>query len=152
MTNVTIRPVRESDTADWLAMRAALWPNEADEHERHVAAYFVAPPADAPTLIARTADGRAAGFAELSVRSCAEGCTTSAVAYLEGWFVRADCRREGVGRALINAAEAWARGRGLTEFASDAEIHNDTSRLAHEGLGFEEVAAVRCFRKPLTAG
>ena len=70
-------------------------------------------------MIAFDRVGAALGFAELSIRAYAEDCVTDDVAYLEGWFVDADVRRRGVGTALIRAAEAWARGKGLQEFASD---------------------------------
>jgi aminoglycoside 6'-N-acetyltransferase I len=58
-------------------------------------------------------------------------------------------RREGVGRALIAAAEAWGRAQGCTEFASDAKLENHLSAAAHNALGFTEVDRIRCFRKPL---
>ena len=60
-----------------------------------------------------------------------------------------EARGRGVGRALVAAAEAWARGRGCTEFASDALLDNATSAAAHKALGFEEVEQIRCFRKTL---
>jgi aminoglycoside 6'-N-acetyltransferase I len=51
-------------------------------------------------------EGRWLGLAELSIRPCAEGCSTSDVAHLEGWYVRPEARGRGAGRALIDAAEA----------------------------------------------
>ena len=57
--------------------------------------------------------------------------------------------RKGVGRALIEAAEAWGRGQGCSEFGSDAAIDNETSIAAHRALGFAEVSRAVCFRKPL---
>jgi aminoglycoside 6'-N-acetyltransferase I len=62
---------------------------------------------------------------------------------------RADRRREGIGRALVAAAEAWARGQGFLEFASDALAENAVSAAAHRALAFEEVALIRCFRKDI---
>ena len=94
-------------------------------------------------------DGTLAGFVELSLRAYAEGCETSPVAYLEGWYVSPDARGTGVGRALLNAAEMWGRAQGCTEFASDAEADNASSADAHRACGFEEVSLVRCFRKRL---
>jgi len=92
------------------------------------------------------------GFAELARRAYAEGCETSPVGFLEGWFVVAERRRQGIGRALVSAAEAWARALGCREFASDALAENTVSARAHRSLGFEEVAVMRCFRKPLDPG
>lgn len=70
--------------------------------------------------------------------------------YLEGWFVHERARGQGIGAALVSAGEGWARSKGCAEFASDAELDNTVSLLAHERLGFEAVADIRCFRKPLT--
>ena len=71
------------------------------------------------------------------------------LSYVEGWFVVPDARRRGVGRALLAAAERWARAQGSRELASDTEADNEVSAAAHEALGFEEVGLVRCFRKKL---
>ena len=91
------------------------------------------------------------GFAELSRRLYAEGCETSPVGFLEGWYVAPDYRRRSVGAALVQAAEGWARSMGCREFASDAPAENQVSAAAQLALGFEEVAVLRCFRKTLRA-
>ena len=58
-------------------------------------------------------------------------------------------RRQGIGRALIDAAEEWAIHQGCTEIGSDAEIDNDVSHAAHLRSGFQETGRVRTFRKKL---
>jgi aminoglycoside 6'-N-acetyltransferase I len=58
-------------------------------------------------------------------------------------------RRQGVGRALIQAAEDWARSRGYTEMASDALIDNEVSHASHHALGYKEVERLVMFRKSL---
>ena len=90
------------------------------------------------------------GFAELSIRSYAEGCSSGRVAYLEGLYVVPERRRQGIGRALVRSAEGWAVNQGCTEFGSDALLDNDVSAATHRALGFEEVGKIRCFRKDLT--
>jgi aminoglycoside 6'-N-acetyltransferase I len=85
----------------------------------------------------------------LSIRNYAEDCVTDRVAYLEGWYVAPEWRRHGVGKSLVEAAEAWARSQGCTEFGSDALLDNDTSAAAHLALGFEETVQIRCFKKQL---
>jgi len=89
------------------------------------------------------------GFAELSVRPYAEGCASENVGYLEGWYVIEAHRGRHVGRALLEAAERWARGRGCKELASDTRPDNQQSVRAHLACGFEDVGLVRTFRKPL---
>ncbi|MEX2157197.1 MAG: GNAT family N-acetyltransferase [Gemmatimonadales bacterium] len=100
-------------------------------------------------LLALDDAGKQLGFAELSIRAYAEDCVTDKVAYLEGWYVVPEARRRGVGRALVAAAEEWARGQGCTEFASDALLDNAPSAAAHRALGFVETVQIRCFRKVL---
>ena len=51
--------------------------------------------------------------------------------------------------ALLNAAEVWARARGLREFASDALLDEVTSHQAHEAFGFIEVERAVRYRKRL---
>ena len=77
------------------------------------------------------------------------GVPGAPVAYLEGWYVDPDVRRDGLGSRLLRAAEAWARANDFAEMASDAELHNETSLTAHSALGFEEVERQVCFRKTL---
>jgi aminoglycoside 6'-N-acetyltransferase I len=101
-------------------------------------------------LVAKVEHGGLVGFAEVSIRSYAEGCATDRVGYLEGWYVEPSARRQGIGRALVTAAERWAQSLGCREFASDAEAANELSALAHRALGFGEVGLVRCFRKALS--
>jgi len=94
-------------------------------------------------------DGCVLGFVELPVRPYAEGCESSQVAYLEGWYVDQSVRKRGVRRALVSAAETWAREHGYTEFGSDADPDNSTSVAAHRALGFEDAGTIRCFKKKL---
>lgn len=148
---LTVRHAVEADTGDWARMRFALWPDEdVDQHAAGIAAYFAGRLHEpVAVLIATDAGGRPVGFAELSIRNIVDSCSSNNVAYLEGWFVEADARQQGVGGALIRAAEQWARAQGCTEFGSDALIDNFVSAAAHVALGFEETSRVRNFRKTI---
>lgn len=149
---VSVRPATAEDAEAWLTLRRALWPEEdEDGHRAEVERYFAGefPRWPWTVLLAEDAGARTLGFAEVAVRNWAEGCVTPAVAYLEGWYVRPEARRRGVGRALVAAAEAWGRERGCTEMGSDADPRNAVSIAAHRGSGFEDAGMVRCFRKDL---
>jgi len=149
---VHVRHVTPDLREAWLHMRSALWPEGATaEHESEIDAFFAGRLREPLAVLIATGDaGEALGFAELSIRPYAEGCETDRVAYLEGWYVIPGARRTGVGRALVEAAEAWAIERGCQEFASDTLLDNHVGAEAHRALGFEEVERIRCYRKTLT--
>lgn len=84
-------------------------------------------------------DGRLGGYVEVGTRAYAEGCDSSPVAYVEAWYVDEDLRRQGWGRQLFAAVEAWARANGHTELASGSLLENTASIAAHKRLGFTEI-------------
>ena len=146
-----VRHVNRNDSSTWLGLRRALWKDGTEsEHAADIASFFDGRSREpVAVLIAEDGHGTALGFVEVSIRAYAEGCTTDRVAYVEGWYVIPEARGRGVGRALIEGAEAWGRSIGCTEFASDAELTNEISAAAHKALGFVEVGQIRCFRKDI---
>ncbi|HVJ16272.1 MAG TPA: GNAT family N-acetyltransferase [Polyangiaceae bacterium] len=128
-------------------MRAALWPGAFADHDAETQAYFE-DPGTLLVFVAQAAE-RVVGFLELDQRKYAAGCDSSPVPFVEGWYVEESSRGGGVGRALIETAEAWARAAGFTEIASDVEVGNDASLAAHHALGFDEIERVVCLRKAL---
>jgi aminoglycoside 6'-N-acetyltransferase I len=148
IADVRIRLREPSDDPEWLRMRCELWPDDKAAHQRDMAAWLDRP--DTVVLVAKRPDSAGlAGFAEVGARPFVDGCDTSPVAYLEGWYVDLDVRRQGIGAALIRSAEAWARDHGYREFASDALLDNLDSQQAHESLGFIEVERAVRYRKIL---
>jgi len=144
---VHIVPAAENMEA-WADLRAALWPQGPIEEHREEIAAIAAGPGTEAGLIALVGD-EPAGLVEMSLRPWVEGCASSPVGFVEGWYVVPRFRRRGVGRALIGAAEAWARARGCTEMGSDTELANLVSQEAHAALGYEEVERTVLFRKTL---
>lgn len=144
-----IRPLRDGEINAWIELRGKLWPDTADEILAAEAAEIRADACSNVVLVAATAAEELIGFAEASIRDWAEGCRSRPVGYLEGWYVDPAHRRCGLGRALVNAAEQWAASHGCSEFGSDAELANLTSRTAHAALGFKEVVVLVSFRKPI---
>jgi aminoglycoside 6'-N-acetyltransferase I len=143
-----VRPVEARDRADWLRMRRTLWTDD-DTLEAGIEAHFASPRLDVIVFMAEATNGKLIGFAEVGTRAYAEGCETSPVGFLEGWFVEEHARGSGVGRALVQAAETWTRERGLTEFGSDTWLENEASILAHQALGFAVAERLVCFLKRL---
>jgi aminoglycoside 6'-N-acetyltransferase I len=142
---VRVRRYCDDDRAEWQRMRTALWPDQTVEDMNAWLGRT-----GAVVLVADRGGGRLTGFAEAATRPYADGCETSPVAYLEGWWVDPDARRQGVGRDLVDAVETWARGEGYSELASDTTLDNVGSQAAHRRLGFAEVERAVLFRKVLT--
>ena len=149
---VTVRFATASDASAWLALRHALWPEgSAAEHRSEIDGFFRGELAEPlAVVLAVDATDQALGLAELSIRRDPAGCRADRVAYLEGWFVVPEARRQGIGRALIAAAEDWARSQGCRAFASDTRADNGGAAAAHRALGFKDVTGQpACFRKDL---
>ena len=145
---VNIRAYRDADWKDWLRLSLALFPEaSADELEPGMRGHRTR--SDAEVFVAEREDGSVAGFVEVGARPYADGCDTSPVGYIEAWYVDPDARRKGCGRALLAAAEKWARSRGYREMASDAQLTNKVSCAAHRRAGYTEVDRVVQFRKTL---
>lgn len=152
---MNIRPATKADAEAWLAMRMALWPDaEPDALRGDVTAFFAArsEPVMPHQVFVAEVDGKLVGMLELSLRPYVDGCASSPVPYIEGWYVVPDLQRRGIGGALVRAAEEWAAAHGHTEIASDALLDNDVSEQAHKALGFEEVERAIRFRKALKIG
>jgi len=143
-----IREFRDTDWDEWRRMDFVLCPdNDSDDVEADMRAFLAR--SDASVFIAERPNGSVCGYVEVGSRAFAEGCRSSPVAYVEAWYVDPDVRRSGYGRALLAAAEAWARGRGYTEMGSDARIDNSVSHEAHRKSGYDVVDRIVQFRKSL---
>ena len=88
----------------------------------------------------------AVGFAQVKMRhDYVEGTESSPVGYLEGIYVKDQCRKQGYARELLKRCEKWAREQGCSEFASDCELNNDVSLEFHLKTGFTEANRIICF-------
>jgi aminoglycoside 6'-N-acetyltransferase I len=129
-------------------MRTALWPEaDVDDLASELESLLADP--DQVVFVAEREDGRLCGLVEAGVREFANGVDEQPCAFVEGWWVDADVRRTGVGRALIAAVEGWARERGFLQLGSDTELDNVLSQKAHLALGFEERERTVTFCKQL---
>lgn len=135
---MAVRPIHDGDQDAVLAMMRALWPGAGDYDF-----------ADETVFVWEREGGEPGGFVSFSLRAWAEGCDSTPVPYIEGWWVAPDLRRSGVGRALIGAVERWCVENGYDELGSDVEVENNGSLRAHAALGFEPTLRLQFFRKRL---
>lgn len=140
-----ILPLTRANQEEWARLCALLWPGStAEDHlddllegnAQYEYLYYLG--------------DEAVGFISLSIRNdYVEGTKSSPVGYIEGIYVRPECRGRGIARELVEFAKAWTRGRGLTELASDCDLLNDESRAFHKSVGFLEATTVVCFTMDL---
>jgi len=141
--------LRRTQIDEWGKLRRALWPEVAfDQHRREMTDVLSDPEFNA-VFVSTGRNRKLNGFIEVSMRLTAEGCRSSPIGYLEGWFVAPEVRKKGIGGALLARAEAWASSRGCKEIASDTEVENALSRVVHAQFGYEEVSRLAHFRKEL---
>ncbi|QTT86452.1 aminoglycoside 6'-N-acetyltransferase [Pseudomonas chlororaphis] len=147
---IRIEPCQSAHQPGWLSLRQALWPDcPAEEHLDEIAS-LLDDPQRYINLLAYTADGQPAGLAEASLRrDYVNGTEHSPVVFLEGLYVSAEQRRQGIAEQLIDAVAQWGRDQGCVEMASDTGLENLLSQTVHKALGFEETERVVYFRKSL---
>jgi aminoglycoside 6'-N-acetyltransferase I len=146
--NLELSAPQGSRDNEWLALRAALWPDASDaDHFRGMAdalarGHYI--------RLARGGGGVALGFVEASKRvDYVNGTDSSPVAFIEGIYVVPEFRRQGVARALVDAVVHWAKEKGCRELASDSLLLNIEAHAVHRALGFDETERVVYFRKVL---
>jgi aminoglycoside 6'-N-acetyltransferase I len=154
MADQLVRQADLSDSAEIAALCTLLWPDStAAEHHAEIE----------PLLKTKICGGlpfaifvscdihcKITGFLQVDLRSHADGCDPAQpTGYVEGWYVVEEHRRQGIGAAMMRAAEDWARSLGCKEMASDTWIDERNSLQAHQALGFEVVDRCIHFRKPL---
>ena len=144
----SIRRATLEDKLDWLRMRQGLWPEAPIEYLDYDLDDNLEDP-DYAVFVASLEDGKLVAFIEAGLRRYAEGCESTPVGYIEAWYVDEHLRGQKLGRELVSAAEEWARGKGMTEMASDTWLENEVSIAAHLRMGYQEMERLVHFRKML---
>jgi len=144
---VTVRRATPDDLDVVVAMRLALLRehagnavygrlrSDAPARARTLFGEQLASPHDA-TWLAVNAAGEAVG-----ILRCMEGRGSPLLdppryGYVASVYVVPEARRAGVLHALLEAAEAWSRARGLDELRLHAAADNGTANAAWQAVGF----------------
>ena len=143
-----VRRATAADHPAWAAMLSRLHPDQSAAEFEAELATLTALPEPYIGFIAVDEDKRV-GVIDLRVRNYAEGAPDLVAAYIEDLWVEPAHRRSGVARALLAAAEDWAREEGHNWLGSDALIDNRRSHDWHRAAGFEELERLVVFGKPL---
>ena len=73
----------------------------------------------------------------------------SHLAAINGLVVEEGHRSGGIGAALVDAAERWARGRGATAILVRSRSTRERAHRFYERMGYFEVKRSHVFEKPL---
>jgi len=144
-----IRRMKKEDIVALTILRHELWPEHKMEELLEGAHQHFLEDEDYPAFLAVDEYGEAFGFLELSIHTEAPGCKTNQIAYIEGLYVKEGYRHQGAGRQLVNAAEEWARSKGITEMASDTNEKYPKSPAVHKALGYKETDKPFHYKKQL---
>ena len=104
--------------------------------ERSLDAALASTGGDAAVLLVAEADGERMGFVHIKVEN--DYFSGEPRAYVSDVAVAAEAEGRGAGRALMGAAEAWARARGHRTIALDVFAANARARAVYGRLGYEE--------------
>ena len=147
---VKIRTIQATDAAAWSALRIEFLPEIKDISQAEVNAFFLGSYPNVQEVLVTLDDNQhMIGFIELNLRDNVPGSSQQTTPYIEAWFVSPDCQGQGIGKALIEAAEQWAKQQGFQELGSDTPIRNEKSIGLHKQLGFNEIERVVCLLKRL---
>lgn len=137
-----IRPLAEADIDGLVALMGELgYPTAADEMRGRLERFGD----DHHTLIAESPDGLIAGFIGLVVVPVYE--YSAPVGYILALSVGSAFQGQGVGKALVAAAEAWFRERGAHDVRVNSGLQREGAHRFYESLGYEKTGMR--FRKPL---
>ncbi|GAB4029969.1 aminoglycoside 6'-N-acetyltransferase [Spirosoma gilvum] len=146
---MTIHIATLNDLDEWLQLALSLWP-DSDANEMREVLRDIYHSSKETGFLVRDPQGIAIGFMNLSLRfDYVPGATQNPVAFVEGIYVRPAYQQHGIGQALIEKAEQWARDHGCIELASDVLLTNSVGEAFHKKAGFEEVERVIQFIKTL---
>ena len=96
--------------------------------------------------IAMLPDGRVVGWVQVMVRKLV---AADLRAEIEGLVVDAGHRQQGIGRALMQQAEDWARQQGCGAIQLRSNVVREDAHIFYERVGYRAIKTQSTFRKPL---
>jgi predicted N-acetyltransferase YhbS len=144
VTSVTIRVARPSD-ADAIAHLTQQLGYDLTESDAADRLSRILMRADQGFFVADIG-GRATGWIHAVL---VEYVDAEAFALIGGLVVDGAHRGSGIGRALVDAAENWARERGVSIVRLSSAVHRTAAHRFYEGLGYTKIKTQHAFIKPL---
>jgi ribosomal protein S18 acetylase RimI-like enzyme len=139
---VTVRSARPEDLGELARLFDAYrafyrQPSDRAAAERFLRERFAL--GDSFVFVAERPGGGLAGFTQLY--PTLSSVSLAPILVLNDLFVDPDARRSGVGRALLEAAHAFARERGAVRVTLETARDNASAQRLYEALGYERDVA-----------
>lgn len=145
-----VRRGRRDDAPD----AARLWMQSANEHTAHDGIYATSSEAERTMrrfladltnsshsfLFVAIVEDETIGFISGELREGSPAFHPKTWASVDDVYVVPDYRSLGVGRALLENVEGWARERGASGISLQVAAANERGRKFYEKLGFREVS------------
>jgi ribosomal protein S18 acetylase RimI-like enzyme len=145
-----IRPGRKEDAAE----AARLWMQSATEHTAHDRVYETSPGAEKTMrrfladvansnysfLFVAVTGERTVGFISGELRQGSPTFLPKTWASVDDVFVEPEHRNRGMGQALLQSVQAWARERNADGISLQVAAANTRGRKFYDDLGFREVS------------
>jgi predicted N-acetyltransferase YhbS len=144
-TTVRIRPMRPTDAPRAAELTTQLgYPSNADEMSRRLDELARHPRAAA--LVAVDEADVPIGWIQVD---CTPSLAVSDTAHIGGLVVDEAHRSGGIGQALLEAGEAWAREQGARTMTVASRIVRKGAHRFYQREGYEQLKTSHIFAKPL---
>ncbi len=118
------------------------YPSTIQEVEQRLR--LVQPDDEAAVFVAEQPGGQVVGWVHVSISRTIE---VDPSAEIGGLVVDQSRRSEGVGRLLMERAEAWAREKGCTAVTLRSNVIRERAHAFYENLGYTVIKTQKAFRK-----
>lgn len=144
MSPLKIRLVKENDSIPLADLAGQLgYPSAPEQITNRLAGIFVRP--DQAVFVAEV-DGRLAGWVHVFACPTVELDLYAEVGSL---VVDQELRGRGIGKALMEEAEAWARQRGINEIRLRSNVIRNEAHQFYETIGYKKIKSQFTFHKVL---
>jgi GNAT superfamily N-acetyltransferase len=145
MITVALRPPRSGDAAALAELSGQLgYPVEPADLTERLAAVVANP--DAAVLVAADGADRAIGWIHVELK---RSLVAPLSAQVMGLVVDDAARSRGIGRDLLNAAEAWAAERGCRRMLVGTRVTRERAHRFYERAGYAVSKTSYVFEKEL---
>jgi GNAT superfamily N-acetyltransferase len=144
MSPLKIRLVNDNDSTRLADLAGQLgYPSMPEQIARRLAGILIRP--DQAVFVAE-ADGQVAGWVHVFACPTVELDLYAEVGSL---VVDGDQRGRGIGKALMDKAEAWASERNINEIRLRSNVLRMEAHQFYEAIGYERIKSQFTFRKAL---